>query len=171
MLADLLVERCISEGNRFSTSSLSAIPEIRDNHEFYKFKAFDFYHDDEACSDKVVSDIEKLSRILEPAVKDRDTFSMRVDDIIKDTHSYHPLAVLKASMQYGFMVDNCPGPIRWEYPLCSRVKANGLWITPPDKLMAEVKDYFSRNKPSSSFCPDCWDLYVLKQMPGLVDKN
>jgi hypothetical protein len=120
----------------------------------------DFYDDSLLESDDVILDYSRLCCSLDESIKGADISNTKIDELFSPyeftTHNFHPLAVVKYAMDRGFLIAECSGPFKADPPLCRRIKANGLWMVVPEKLYAEVKDYFrNKNSPTTGLCPVC----------------
>lgn len=135
--------------------------QAKDRSRFYAYPVNDF--DDNALleSEDVLMDYARLCYSLNGSIRGIDISTTKIDEMFSNpyeftTHNFHPLAVVRFAMDKGFQIAECPGPLPSNPPLCSRIKANGLWMNVPSRLDMEVRDYFrNRNRQTSGLCPVC----------------
>jgi len=139
---------------------------VKDKSKLYSLPVLDFYDSCILKESGFLLDYNKLHKDISGLLGGRDTSKMKIDDLPIDTHMYHPLAVIKAAKDYGFIISECTGPVNLgpDYPrLCNRFKANGIWLGLPGELEHDIKDYVrSPDKVSHSLCDVCGDVIKFK---------
>ena len=105
---------------------------------------------------EVAGDYVLLNNQLSVLTEDTDTSKMKIVGLIHDSDRYHPLAVMMAAKDYGFMIEVCtgltavaPGHTR----SCRRFRANGVWVILPEDLEDEINK--SYKNISYLFCDGC----------------